>query len=325
MASDVKAASLSKYNQDRTWLNASLGGPLWTNKLFFYGSYYRPGRNRQNVANVYGSLPDYESTRNEGFVKLTFQPISQILVNGTYRYSHRLDTGSRLRLDLRPIDRPRRRVVAEDRHPDGSWVINGRSFASFKWTHFANPGSTPPRQRVDGGDQHEPRHAVAGDRARQGRLPERARHHRRAGRLQHVRPAADQPVRLYVERRQDGRRLQSATTTSYDHDDFYRTAWQVAYNLTLGSDVPARHPRRLPVLRRLGGPAAVLERLGHDHGAGRPLRPTWASPVYYLATFQQQTIGAVPADSPPSTSRSERRDERHDQLEEPGRSTPACC
>jgi hypothetical protein len=48
--------------------------PVIQNKLFFYGSYYRPEIARENRANLYGELPDYESTRNEGFGKLTFTP-----------------------------------------------------------------------------------------------------------------------------------------------------------------------------------------------------------------------------------------------------------
>ena len=53
--------------------------------------------------------------------------------------------------------------------------------------------------------------------------------------------------------------------------------------------------RRLPVVRRLRGSDAQLERLGHDHRAGRPTTlPGTAAAVFYHGAFQQQTTGAVP-------------------------------
>ena len=91
MAADVQSGSASKYNQTLSWFNTGVGGPVIPGKLFFYGSYYRPERSRDNRSNLYGELPDYNSTRNEGYGKLTYSPTSQILINGSYRYSHRLD------------------------------------------------------------------------------------------------------------------------------------------------------------------------------------------------------------------------------------------
>ena len=43
MSADLNSGILSRYEQDRSWWNASLGGPILTDHLFFYGSYYRPG------------------------------------------------------------------------------------------------------------------------------------------------------------------------------------------------------------------------------------------------------------------------------------------
>ena len=60
-------------------------------KLFFYGSYYRPEVQRDNRANIYGELPEYKRTRNEGFGKVTFTPTSSVLLNFSYRDSKRTD------------------------------------------------------------------------------------------------------------------------------------------------------------------------------------------------------------------------------------------
>ena len=74
MAANLESGSQSRYEQDRTWTTASLGGPIVPTSSYFYGSYYRPTRTRDNRSNLYGELPDYDSTRNEGFGKLTFTP-----------------------------------------------------------------------------------------------------------------------------------------------------------------------------------------------------------------------------------------------------------
>ena len=86
------------------------------NRLFFYGSYYRPEVARSNASNFYGELPGYESTRNEGFGKLTSSPTNSTLFNFSYRYSHRLDKGVDVRPDHGAHRGHRRRSVAEDPH-----------------------------------------------------------------------------------------------------------------------------------------------------------------------------------------------------------------
>ena len=52
-----------------------------------------PRPTRTNASNLYGEVPGYESTRNEGFGKLTASPTNSTLFNFSYRYSHRLDKG----------------------------------------------------------------------------------------------------------------------------------------------------------------------------------------------------------------------------------------
>ncbi len=140
MAADLKAANAarSRFEQDRNWTNLNLGGPLLTDRLYFYGSYYRPQFSRENRANLYGELPNYDSTRNEGFGKLTFTPSKSLLLNFSYRDSKRVEksdlfasnasattgTGGESRLRIGTVE--------------GSWVIGSRSYATANYTHFAN-------------------------------------------------------------------------------------------------------------------------------------------------------------------------------------------
>ena len=138
MVSDLAPGVTSRYEQDRTWFNANLGGPVVKDRLYFYGSYYRPQNTRENRANLYGELPQYESTRNEGFGKLTFTPRPSILLNASYRDSKRVDTSDLFVDNASATTGSGSEARLKIATADGSWVIGSRSYATFKYTHFAN-------------------------------------------------------------------------------------------------------------------------------------------------------------------------------------------
>jgi hypothetical protein len=139
MAADLTGGSLSKYAKNSQWITANGGGPIWKNKLYFYASYYRPEFDRVTRANLYGDLPDYNSTRNEGFGKVTYTPTSSILINGSWRQSHTLATGSSFCSACSSTTGSGSESWQKIGTLDASWVVNSRSFASFKYTHYENP------------------------------------------------------------------------------------------------------------------------------------------------------------------------------------------
>lgn len=238
MSADVKSptASLSRYEQDLAWTTVNAGGPVIPNKLYFYGSYYRPTRNRDNAANLYGELPNYESVRNEGFGKLTFTPTNSVLLNASYRHSHRLDKGDTFASTSAATLGAGAEAWQKIFTADGSWVINSRSFFSFKYTHFENPTRARPDNVAD------VRVSTAiGTMLDVNNLD-------RIGAFAVPTPVSNQAaynafIQPLIERYgylRDGVRTGGGTvgySTEFNEQAFFRDAGQIAYNITLGSTI----------------------------------------------------------------------------------------
>jgi Carboxypeptidase regulatory-like domain len=129
------------FDEDRTWSTINLGGPILADKLFFYGSYYRPIAKRDNQANLYGELPDFERKRNEQFGKITWTPTQAWLINASYRHAHVVETsGSAFSSVAQPTTGDGSETYLKIGTFESSWVINPKSFAGFKYTDYRNPG-----------------------------------------------------------------------------------------------------------------------------------------------------------------------------------------
>lgn len=143
MAADLKTGSLSQYEQDQSWITGNIGGPLLPGKAFFYGSYYRPEFSRENRANVYGPLPQFERVRNEYFGKITLTPVRDLLINVSYRDSRREDTSNLFGATATSTTGTGEEAEQRITTAEGSWVL-GRGLATVKYTRFANETLSRP-------------------------------------------------------------------------------------------------------------------------------------------------------------------------------------
>jgi hypothetical protein len=293
MTAAVKSttAALSTYEQDKTWLTASVGGPVIPGKAYFYASYYRPTRSRANAANLYGELPNYESVRNEGFGKVTLSPISSVLINLSWRQSHRLDKGATFASSAASTTGAGAEVWQKIGTADASWVINSRSFLSFKYTHFENPTQSRP--------DNEANVTISTSIGTQLDLNNLDK----IGLLSVPTPVAGadaynafiQPLINRYGYNLNGVMTGGGTVgygTLFDEDNFFRDAGQLSYNITFGSTVV----HDLHVGYQLSRDSEDLIRTSNGWGSitvpGGRLAGSYFA--YYQAAFQQQTTGNAP-------------------------------
>jgi hypothetical protein len=293
MAADLTSGARSRYEQDRSWVNVGLGGPIIKDRLYFYGSYFRPEYTRENSANLYGPLPSYDSTRNEGFGKLTFTPTQSILLNFSYRESKRVVLHDTFASNASATTGEGAEARLRIGTAEGSWVINSKSFATFKYGYFGNPNSGTPDFVAD----VTPSLAV-GTRLDINSLDTQ-------GRVTVPLPVAGNAaynafVAPIIDRY--GYTLNGVKTgggivgyeDQFNDQDFYRDAFQVGYNLTVGSNVVHEihvgyqwYKESEDLVRRSNGWGEISVpggRLAAVPGTGGLV-------AYYTARIQQQTTG----------------------------------
>ncbi len=296
MAAGLKTGSQSRYQQDRTWFTGSVGGPIVPSKLNFYASYYRPENTRVNRANFYGELPEYQRTRNEGFGKLTLTPISSVLVNVSYRGSHRLDKSDLFAQNASATTGTGSEAWQKIGTGEGSWVINTKSHATFKYTYFALQNKGRPDNIADVTVSQ-----AVGTRLDLANLD-------RIGRLTVPLPVAGSTAfndfaAPLIDRYGyvlNGAKIGGGTVGyggQFDDQDFYRNAGQVGYNLFFGGAVThqvhvgyQRYVDSEDLVRSSNGWGLISVPGGRTSLSG--------TPIFYTATIQQQSTGqAVPIKS----------------------------
>jgi hypothetical protein len=191
--------------------------------------------NRGNQANLYGTLPNYDSNRDEGFGKVTYTPTSSILVNGSWRQSRTLQTGSTFGSSTAATAGSGSESSMKLGTFDASWVINSKSFASFRYTHYANPtagvadNTSSATPTLASGTKLD---VNALDTLGAFNVPTPV-----AGATAYnafIQPLIDRYGYTLSGVKTGGGTVGFASTLN-DADNFFRDAGQFAYNLTLGS------------------------------------------------------------------------------------------
>jgi hypothetical protein len=292
MVADQASGVNSRFESDRTWTTVNLGGPVVRDRLYFYGSYYRPENRRNNPSNLYGELPEYKSTRNEGFGKLTYTPRAALLLNVSYRGSDRTDTGDTFAANASATSGSGAEAQQRIAIAEGSWIINNRSHATFKYTSFRldtqgrpdNVASVSATQTI-------------GTRLDLTQLDQVGRFS--VPSLIAGQPAFNEFVQPLIDRYgylQNGTRVGGGIAglgQQFDENDFLRDAVEVGYNITLGGAIT----HDLHVGYQLYQDAEDLRRTSNGWGlitvpGGR--LSFQGTPIFFTAPFQQQGTGAVP-------------------------------
>jgi hypothetical protein len=283
----------SKYNQDKTWWAANVGGPVRPGLLNFYLSYYRPTISRGSASNFYGDLPDYDSKRNEGFGKLTLTPTSSVLINGSYRGSSRHETGSTFPQNYAGTTGNGSAAWLRIGTADASWIINPTSYLNFKYTHFVNKTQGRPDHVSDA--KLDLTLGTKIDTTKFDTL----------GAFNVPAPVAGQTafndfIQPLIDRY--GYTLNGVKTgggvvgfaSQFDNDNFFRDEAQVGYNLTLGSTI--RHEIHAGFQYYVDSEDLIRSSNGWGTFSvfGGRINANNGQPIYYQAAFQQQSTGAVP-------------------------------
>ena len=325
MSADLESGSQSRYEQDRTWLTANLGGPILKDRLFFYGSYYRPTKTADNRANLYGELPDYDSTRNEGFGKLTFTPTQD---DAAQLQLPRLEARRHerpVRRERRRHHRHRQRGAPQDRHRRR---LVGRS------TRGASPPSSTRTSRTD--TQGRPDNiadvdisTAVGTRLDIASLDTQ-------GRLTVPVPVSG-PAPPTTR---SSSRSSTATATTQNGVQDRRRHCRLRHAVRQRRLLPRRGPGRLqPHARherdatsstsatsgtRTGGPDAQLERLGRRSPCPAAARSFQGTADLLHRPRSSSRRHGPRADDPLRVPVAELRAQRHDQAGRTGPSTSAC-
>jgi hypothetical protein len=291
MSSELTSGAQSRFESDRSWLTANFGGPVIPNKVHFYASYYRPETRRENPSNLYGPLPEYELTRDEGFGKLTITPTNSVLLNVSYRASDREDKSNRFNANQAGTTGSGNEAQQRIGIAEGSWVMSARSLLTFKYTHFAYETKGTPDIIADVSFSGAPgtRLDIA-NLDRMGLLTVPAPIAGQTAYNAFIGPIIDRYG--YVE---DGVRKGGGTNgiaSQLDENDFFRDAGQIAYNISFGSAVS--HDLHVGYQHYVDSEELIRS----SNGWGLITVPGGrlafqGTPIFYTARFQQQSLGTA--------------------------------
>ncbi|MEA2572101.1 MAG: hypothetical protein QOI24_4102 [Acidobacteriota bacterium] len=302
----LKSTTNSTYLQDRDWTTINLGGPILADRLFFYGSYYKPNYTRSNQANLYGDLPGYENRRNEEYIKLTATPTSNLLFNGSYRDSDHTETSGTFSSTQAATTGTGSHTELKIGTLEGSWIVNPKSFATFKVYDFKNPGGGAADFVANtaislGPGSKLPITALSTS----GRFIVPTRLAGQTAQNTFVQPYIDQYG--YVS---NGVKTGGGTVGygqfAEDNDSFFRKSGQFGYNYTLGTKLShdlhfgyQRYTDSEDRFQTSNGFGVITIPGGAPASAGGVNCPAaacgTATPAFFIANFSPQSTGQIPS------------------------------
>ena len=314
VADQVGTQNLS-YENNKNWATANLGGPILENKLFFYGSFYRPYAQRANPANLFGSLPNYEDTRREYFGKLTFTPTESWLFNGSYRYAHEIES-SKIAFTQRTAPTAGTGFESKTKlgNLEGSKIINSKSYATFKLTNWRQPGfgradiiSSAVPSTALGAQLDIANLATLGNVTIPtligGNTAQNAFVQPFITKYGYPCPAGATTCTPGQPTTASGTAIVGYGTNAADNDSFGDTRGQVTYNLTLGSDVTNdlhfgyQQYKQFEDLNRVSngwGQITIPAGVGAAGTCAAGVCGPTAVPAFFVATFAAQGVGSLP-------------------------------
>ncbi|MDX2438237.1 MAG: carboxypeptidase-like regulatory domain-containing protein [Acidobacteriota bacterium] len=289
MTSAVDADTESTGDPNQDWAVANIGGPIIPEMLYFFASYYRPTETLDNRGNAYGTVPQFESVRDEWFGKLTFNPASSVMLNASYRSSEtdqsgrgvtEFEAGSTAYGD----DSTLKIAILE-----GTWMVTDNSFLSFKVSDFENlNGSAPDNlfgfQIADDGSVM----LDVDNLDQQGYLNVPQPVDGEAAYNAFIAPLIQRYGYSDNGVQTGGGAVGGGSTL--DNDDFFQTSFQIGYDYFL--DTTVSHNLHIGYKYTLG--EEDLLRSSNGWGTisvigGRDETPE-GDPIYYQARFHQQSL-----------------------------------
>ncbi len=144
LVADKDDADGESYTIDKSWLTASVSGPIIKDELFFYGSYYRPEVEREDKVTAYGPAKDYSDIRDEFYGKLTYAPIDDLLFNISYRTSDHKVRGA----SVGAFDADSTSTGSDTTNDiftfDGSYIISDYTTLTFAYSTYENKNKGGP-------------------------------------------------------------------------------------------------------------------------------------------------------------------------------------
>jgi hypothetical protein len=287
MTGNRKTGSSAEFERDEDWTVANFGGPLLSEQLFFYLSYYRPTTARSNRSNLYGPVPNSDATRDEYFGKLTFTPTDSILLNLSYRDSTNDQTGNGVEGESTAGSTSTGDDSALNITTlEGSWVASENGFLSFRYTDFENQTSGRPDNFFNFGIASDG--SVRLDVAnldQQGLLLVPQPVPGAAAYNQFIAPLIDRYGFTEGGVRKGGGRVGGGSTIN--DQDFFRESFQLGYDHVFGDHslhFGYQQSKEEEDLSRTSNGWGVISVTG-----GRDFTPD-GQPIFYEAQFEQQGL-----------------------------------